>query len=151
MSDELRAANIKVVETYLEAMNRWDFDVMAEQMAEDFRFEMLFPAPGLPNPIVGKEEMLTFQKQFADMCKTEGITDVKLDTLHGDPAEIIGTWNSDFVFYDESRSYSNTYLSRFTVRDGKIARFQENYDNIRLVRDFGGTVESPFEQAAVES
>jgi ketosteroid isomerase-like protein len=151
MSDELRKQNMKVVEDYLMAMNRWDFDTMQSLLHDEYVFEMLFPAPGLPARIEGKDEMLAFQKPFAEICKTEGIHDLKLDTLSSDPAEVIGFWESEFVFYDPSRKYSNTYICRFTVRDGRIARFQENYDSARLVRDFGGKVESPFERAAVES
>ena len=33
------------------------------------------------------------------------------------------------------------YVSRFTVRDGKITRFAEHYDPIRLVVALGGTVQ----------
>jgi hypothetical protein len=40
-------------------------------------------------------------------------------------------------------SYSNEYISRFTVRDGRITRFVECFDSVRLVTGFGGTVEVP--------
>jgi ketosteroid isomerase-like protein len=151
MTDELREANMTVVRDYLMAMNEWDFDRMQALLHDEYVFEMLFPAPGLPARIEGKDQMLAFQKTFAEICKTEGIRDLKLDTLHSDSAEVIGFWQSEFVFYDPTRQYSNTYICRFTVRDHKIARFQENYDSVRLVRDFGGTVASPFEPVAVES
>ena len=36
--------------------------------------------------------------------------------------------------------YRNEYVSRFTVRDGRITRFAEYYDPIRLVIALGGSV-----------
>jgi ketosteroid isomerase-like protein len=148
MSDELREANMKVVRDYVEAMNEWDFDRMGPLLSDDFIFEMLFPAPGLPTRIDGRQAMIAFQRPFAEIVKTENMHDIQLDTLHSDPAEVILFCKSDFVFHDPSREYRNDYISRFTVRDGKIARFQENYDSVRLVQYFGGVVESPFETEA---
>jgi hypothetical protein len=37
-------------------------------------------------------------------------------------------------------AYKNDYIGRFTVRDGKIVRFAEYYDPVRLVIALGGSV-----------
>lgn len=145
MSEELRQANLGVVREYVEALNGWDFGRMEAVMAEDFVLEFLFPAPGLQPRIEGREAMFGFQRRFAEIIESENLHDLELDTLHTDPGEVIASFKSDFAFVDRSRSYSNDYLCRFTVRDGRIVRFQENFDNVRLVESFGGTVESPFE------
>ena len=44
------------------------------------------------------------------------------------------------VIKPTNAEYRNVYVSRFTVRDGKITRFAEHYDPIRLVVALGGTV-----------
>lgn len=146
--DELRRSNMQVVQDYIDAMNSWNFDVMGPLCGDDFVFEMLFPAPGLPSRIEGREPMIEFQRQFAAQVRTENMRILHIDTLHSDPAEVIAICSSDMEFFDPSRHYSNEYIDRFTVRDGQIRRFQENYDNVRLVRDFGGKVESPFEESS---
>ena len=75
MSEELREANKKVVYDYLTAMNSWDFDRMQPLLADDYHFDMLFPAPGLPMGIDGPDAMRAFQEQFAEIVETEGIHD----------------------------------------------------------------------------
>jgi ketosteroid isomerase-like protein len=47
-------------------------------------------------------------------------------------------------FSDPAMEYRNRYICRFTVRDGRITRFQEYFDPVPLIVTFGGTVESPF-------
>lgn len=145
MSEERREANIGVVREYLDALNAWDFERMEAVMAEDFVFEFLFVAPGLERRVEGREAMFEFQRPFAEIVESENLHEIELDTLHSDPDEVIASFKSDFSFVDRSRSYANDYLCRFSLRDGKIVRFQENFDTVTLVRSFGGTVESPFE------
>jgi uncharacterized protein len=47
-------------------------------------------------------------------------------------------------FADPSIEYRNKYICRFTVRDGRITKFQEYFDPVPLIMSFGGKVESPF-------
>ncbi len=146
MSEELRAANVATVREYLEALNNWNFDRMKAVMDEDFVFEFLFVAPGLQPRVEGREAMFEFQRPFAEIVESENLHDIELDTLHSDPNEVIASFKSDFTFVDRSRSYANDYFCRFSLRDGKVVRFQENFDTVRLVESFGGTIQSPFEE-----
>jgi uncharacterized protein len=72
-----------------------------------------------------------------------GLHDLHLNTLFTDPGEVLAEYRSDMKLADPTASYSNEYISRFTVRDGRITRFVECFDSVRLVTGFGGTVEVP--------
>ena len=53
---------------------------------------------------------------------------------------MIAEFNSDMVMKPTGAAYRNEYVARFTVRDGRITRFAEYYDPIRLVIALGGSV-----------
>lgn len=144
MTDELRQANMQVVRQYLEGINNWDFEAMRELMAEDgFVFEQAFVPDGMQSRYEGRDSLLDFQRSLVDTIITEGLYDVELDSLQSDPGEILATYKSEMKMADPSFQYSNDYICRFTVRDGRITRFVEYFDSVRLVRGFGGTVRVP--------
>jgi uncharacterized protein len=144
MSNDLRQANVDVVRQYLEGINRWDFDAMRELMAEDdFVFEQAFVPEGMQSRYEGRDSLLDFQRSLVDTIITEGLYDFTLEPLHSDPGEILATYKSDMQMADPSFKYSNDYICRFSVRDGRITRFVEYFDSVRLVRGFGGTVRTP--------
>jgi ketosteroid isomerase-like protein len=149
MTDEaVREANMKLVREYIEGINAWDFEAMRALLAEDFVFEQMFAPPGMQSRFEGRESLLEFQKTFVDTIKTENLHDVHLETLHSDPGEIVATYKSDMEFSDPAMEYRNRYICRFTVRDGRITRFQEYFDPVPLIITFGGNVESPFSAPA---
>jgi ketosteroid isomerase-like protein len=149
MSDEeLREANMRLVREYIDGINAWDFDGMRAMLAEDFVFEQMYSPPGMRRLFEGRDVLLEFQKTFVDTIKTENLHDLHLETLHSDPGEILATYRSDMEFADPSIEYRNEYICRFSVRDGRITRFQEYFDPVPLITAFGGTVESPFETPA---
>ena len=123
----LRQTNLRLVRDYIAGINAWDFDGMRDLLAEDVVFEIRFPAPGMRSRIEGRDALLDF----------------RLDTLHSDPGEVLAEYRSDMRMADPSLRYTNDYLSRFTVRHGRITRFVEAFDSVRLVQGFGGRVEAP--------
>lgn len=143
MSAELREANKELVRKYIDGINAWDFDGMAEMLADDFVFEQPFAAPGMQKRYEGPKALLDFQRSVSNMIVTENLHDLWLDTLHSDPGEVLATYKSDMEMVDDSLRYANDYICRFSVRDGKITRFFEYYDTGRLITGFGGTIDAP--------
>jgi uncharacterized protein len=139
----LRQMNLGLVRDYIAGINAWDFDGMRDLLAEDVVFEIRFPAPGMRSRIEGREALLDFQRSVSSMILSENLHDLRLDTLHSDPGEVLAEYRSDMRMADPSLRYTNDYLSRFTIRDGRITRFVEAFDSVRLVQGFGGRVEAP--------
>jgi uncharacterized protein len=145
--DDLRRKNMAIVQEYLDAINIWDFDKKRELLAEDAVFEMPFAPPGFDARLEGRDNILDFVRTVPSIIDAENLHDFHLDTLHSDPGEVVATYKSDMVIKPTNLPYKNRYITRWTVRDGKIKYFAEYYDPIPLVVALGGNVEP----AAIES
>ncbi len=132
---DLREANVAIVRRYIDAINAWDFDTKRALLAEDAVFEMPYAPEGFERRIVGRDEIIAFVETIPAIIDAENLHDVRLETL-------IAEYKSDMVIKPHGVPYRNEYVSRFTVRDGRIARFAEYYDPIRLVIALGGSVTS---------
>jgi ketosteroid isomerase-like protein len=150
MSDaQLRERNMAIVRRYIDAINRWDFGVKRELLAEDAVFEMPYAPEGLKRRIAGRDNILAFVETVPDLVDAENLHDLRLETYHSDPGEIVAEYRSDMVIKPTGAEYRNEYVGRFTVRDGHITRFAEYYDPIRLVVALGGSVQTaPIETPA---
>jgi hypothetical protein len=139
---ELRERNMAVASRYIDAINSWDFGTMRELLAEDAVFEMPFAPEGFQRKFVGQDDILAFVETVPELIDAENLHDVRLQTYHSDPGEVVAQYKSDMVLKPTGLEYRNDYVSRFTVRDGRITRFAEYYDPIRLVVALGGTVDT---------
>jgi uncharacterized protein len=141
-STDARQDNMAVASRYIDAINGWDFETMRELLAEDAVFEMPFAPDGFERKFVGRENILAFVATVPDFIDAENLHDVRLHTYHADPGEVVAEYKSDMVLKPTGLEYRNEYVSRFTVRDGRITRFAEYYDPIRLVVALGGSVDT---------
>jgi uncharacterized protein len=137
---QLREQNVAVVRRYIDAINRWDFDTKRELLADDAIFEMPYAPEGFERRITGRDNIIAFVETVPAIIDAENLHDVRLATFHADPGEIVAEYRSDMVIKPTNAPYRNEYVSRFTVRDGRITRFAEYYDPIRLVVALGGSV-----------
>lgn len=143
MSDaDLREINVAIVSRYIDAINRWDFDTKRELLAENAVFEMPYAPDGFERKIVGRDNIIAFVQTVPSIIDAENLHDVRLETYSADPGEIVAEYKSDMVIKPTGAEYRNDYISRFTVRGGKITRFAEYYDPIRLLIALGGSVAS---------
>jgi uncharacterized protein len=141
MSDaQLRERNMAIVSRYIDAINRWDFDTQRELLAEDAVFEMPYAPEGFERRFTGRDEIIAFVETIPAIIDAENLHDVRLETYHSDPGEVVAEYRSDMVIKPTGAAYRNEYVSRFTVRDGRVTRFAEYYDPIRLVIALGGSV-----------
>jgi ketosteroid isomerase-like protein len=141
MSDaDLRTSNMAIVRRYIDAINRWDFDTKRTLLAENAVFEMPYAPAGFERRITGRDKIIAFVQTVPSLIDAENLHHVRLETFSSDPGEIVAEYKSDMVIKPTGAEYRNDYVSRFTVRDGKITRFAEYYDPIRLVVALGGSV-----------
>lgn len=143
MSDEtaLRERNMEIVREYIEAINAWDFEKKRELLADDALFEMPFAPEPFERSIRGKEAILAFVEGIPALIDAENLHDVWIDTLAGDPGEIVCTYKSEMEIKPKRTPYRNRYITRWTVRDGQITYFAEYYDGIELTKSLGGSIE----------
>jgi uncharacterized protein len=142
MSDELRESNMKVVRDYVDAMNAWDFDALRALTDDNIVCELPFAPDGFPDRLDGRDNLLEFQRAVPAFLEAPSLSELRLETYHSDPGEIVAEYRSDTVVGPMNTPYRNRYISRFTVRNGKITYFAEFFDPIRLVVAMGGSVEA---------
>jgi ketosteroid isomerase-like protein len=140
--NELRQTNMAIAERYLQAINDWDFDVKRELLAPDVVFEMRWAPDGFPRRIDGVAAVMEFLAPLPESIITEGLYDIRVETLHSDPGRVVTFYKSDMKMV-QPVEYKNEYVTCFTIRDGKIVHFLEYFDPIPLVVAFGGSVAPP--------
>src|SRR4051794_35524688 len=124
---------------------------MRALLAEDAVFEMPYAPEGFDRRFEGREAIVTFDETIPAIFDAENLHDLRLETYHSDPGEVIAEYRSDMVIKPPGAEYRNEYVSRFTVRDGEITRFAEYYDPIRLVVALGGSVQGAELEGAQKS
>ena len=141
MTDELRQTNIDLVRAYTDALNAWDIETMGRLSTDDVVFELPFRPPTFERETVGKDAYMEVLAQARDhmIDGSENLHDLELDTLASDPDTVIATYKSAMRL-KSAVEYNNEYISRFRLRDGKVARFTEYYDSIVLFRALGGVL-----------
>lgn len=137
---QLRERNIAIVRRYIDAINRRDVDTKRALLAEDAVFEMPYAPDGFERRITGRDSIIAFVETVPSIIDAENLHDVRVESYHSDPGEIVAEYRSDTVIKPTNAEYRNEYVGRFTVRDGRITRFAEYYDPIRLVVALGGSV-----------
>jgi uncharacterized protein len=137
---DLRQQTVDIVTRYIDAINAWDFATKRAMLHPDMVFEMPFAPPGFDNRIQGAESYLAFAKQAMAIVGDENLHDLRVETFASDPGEAVCFYKSDMTIQTTGLPYRNDYIGRFTVRDGKITRFAEYFDGVRLLVSLGGSV-----------
>jgi uncharacterized protein len=142
--EQLRRQNGQRVAQFIDALNdSWNIARLRELVSPDFRFEIPFAPAWFQVRCEGREQALSFLDSVRVLMDPENLHDVRIDTLAGDPAEVVVHYRSDTRIKRTNLPYRNEYIGRFTVRDGKITYFGEYLDPIRFVIAYGGRVDPP--------
>lgn len=141
MNAELRSANLRLVSRFLDALNAWDLETLAAITSADVVMEVPFRPAGFERITAGRENYLELLRQASTVMidGSENLHDIQLDTLHSDPNEVLAFYKSAMTLRS-GVPYSNEYVSRFSIREGRIARFVEHLDSIRLFTALGGRI-----------
>lgn len=137
----LRVQNMVIVREYLDAINANDFVKERALLDKDALFEFPYAPSPINRVLRGAEAIFSFVEQTPEITGPENLHDIWMDTLAGDPGEIVCTYKSDMEIKPTGKPYRNRYITRWSVRDGKIVYFAEFYDGIALVEALGGNVD----------
>ena len=130
-----------VVEAYLDAVGRLDLPAIAATFADDVEVVLPYAPAGFPKVSSGRDEAMKVYPE--GLMEPMRFADYRIDALEGRPGELVAEYTSDTRVIPTDRPYRNTYISRFSIRDGRIVRLAEFFDPIVLVVALGGDVTMP--------
>ena len=136
---DLARQNVALLRRHLDAINAWDFATMREVLHPDISLELPFVVDPFPKVTRGLDAVMAFMESVPDFAETENLHDFRIHAFADDPNELVAEYQSDMKL-TSGREYTNTYVVRATVRDGKLVRFCEYFDAIRLLVAVGGSV-----------
>ena len=130
-----------VVEAYLDAVGKLDLPAIAATFADDVELVLPYAPAGFPKVSRGREEAMKVYPE--GVMEPMRFADYRIDALEGRPGEFVAEYTSDSRVIPTGRSYRNTYITRFSMRDGRIVRLAEFFDPLELVVALGGEVSMP--------
>jgi ketosteroid isomerase-like protein len=116
-----------VVERYIEIMNKLDLDAFAEIVTDDVVVRLPFAPEPVPKLTEGKEAVVALYGGFPDLVSPLGFHDLVISPLAAE-GEFVAEYRSDCTMLPTGKPYRNSYISTFSVRDGKLAAFAEFFD-----------------------
>lgn len=118
---------MKEVERYIEIMNRLDIDALGDLFADDVVIRLPFAPDPVPKRTEGRAAALALYAGFPDLITPPAFQDVVISPL-ADDGEFVAEYRSDCTMLPTGKPYRNTYISRFSVRDGKLTQVAEFFD-----------------------
>jgi len=141
--------NKALLEKWIEATNNWDIGLMGEILHPDATIELPWTIEPFPTKVSGYDNILRFTASVPDFALSENLHDFEVHAFADDPNELYMEFKSDMTL-KSGREYKNDYLARMTIKDGKVFRFVEYPEPIRLLRALGGSVNPPTDRPNIE-
>ncbi|MDP9794087.1 ketosteroid isomerase-like protein [Catenuloplanes nepalensis] len=135
--------NVELVERFIAALDVSDTETMDGMIHDDFYFEMPFAPDLLPRLHVGREKSIAFFKSMDAWWDRANFKDLKVDVIGGDEGRLVATYRSETVYASTGTQYRNSYISLFSVTDGKLSYMKEHFDPIAPIVALGGSVNPP--------
>jgi uncharacterized protein len=123
----MTAAGQEVVERYIDIMNRLDLAAFADIVTDDVVVRLPFAPDPVPKLTEGKEAVVALYGGFPDLVSPLGFHDLRISPLAAE-GEFLAEYRSDCTMLPTGKPYRNSYISTFTVREGKLAAFAEFFD-----------------------
>jgi ketosteroid isomerase-like protein len=140
---ELRRANVELVHRMIDAINREDMTSLEAVLHNAAVLELGFSPEQFPRITSPREAIISFVSSVPGWLEPENLHDIVVETYASNPNELIAEYRSSTRVKASGMPYENKYIVRISVRDGRIMRFAEYFDPIRLVEALGGRVELP--------
>jgi ketosteroid isomerase-like protein len=114
----------EMVRELLRRISAQEFERAVELVTEQFRFELPYRSPDVPEPLAGRAPFLATMKQslgaFAPMAmEIQGIYELT------DPDQLIAEYTSNTRYLPTGRPYRNQYVGFFRFQGERIAFWRE--------------------------
>src|SRR5258706_15577839 len=139
---ELAKQKLALMRYHFDVINAWDFAAAREMFHPDITIELSWTIEPFPKIISGIENVMAFMESVPQFAEAENLHDISIHAFADDPNELYAEFKSDMKLVS-GREYKNDYLARATVKDGKLIRFIEWPDPIRLLVAMGGSINLP--------
>lgn len=128
-----------LITSYLDAVATLDVAAVAPLFTKDGKVVIPYAPEGIPPVIEGRDAIEAYYRALPDMATELNFSDYRIHALDED-GEFVAEYTSDSAMKPTGAIYRNTYITRVTVRDGKIAVLAEFFDPIPPVEALGGRV-----------
>lgn len=135
-------ADKQVITAYLDAVGSLAVDRVAPLFHEDGRVLLPYAPAGVPPEVAGRSAIGDYFESLPQMIGALNFSDYRIRATET-PGEYVVEYTSDASMRATGAAYRNTYITKVTVTDGRIAELTEFFDPIRLVQALGGTVVLP--------
>ena len=119
--------SLEIVSEFYAAKERHDLDAVASLLADNVVYNFPLNATGTPEPWFtydGKEATVDYQR--ATLARFSRIHMVDPEYTVSPTGELVfATMTGDYLQADGNRSYTNVYVFRFAIAEGKIHRVDE--------------------------
>lgn len=119
--------SLEIVQEFYAAKERHDLDAVASLLADNVVYNFPLNATGTPEPWFtydGKEATVDYQR--ATLARFSRIHMVDPEYTVSPTGELVfATMTGDYLQADGNRSYTNVYVFRFAIAEGKIHRVDE--------------------------
>jgi len=139
---ELALRNKALLQRHFDAINSWDFAAMREIFHPAIKLELPFVVDPFPKSVEGFDNVMAFMESVPEFAEEENLYDFTISSFAEDPNELVAEYVSDMKL-KSGREYKNTYVVRVTIKDGKMVRFREYFDGIKLLESMGGHIVPP--------
>ena len=140
--DDLATQNIALLQRFFDAINAWDFAAMREIFHPDISFELPWVIEPFPKKKSGFDETIAFMESVPEFAEAENLYGFTINVFADDPNELVAEYDSDMKL-KSGRDYTNEYIVRATVKDGKLIMFREYMDSTKLLAAMGGGIRLP--------
>lgn len=144
MTAGTKDADKQVIEAYLDAVGSLRVEEVAPLFREEGRVLLPYAPLGIPREIAGRPAIREYYEALPQMIGALNFSDHHVRATEA-PGEYVAEYTSDATMRATGAAYRNTYITKVTVEDGRIAELTEFFDPIRLVEAMGGKVVPPAE------
>jgi uncharacterized protein len=136
------SADKQVIRAYLDAVGALAVAQVAPLFHDDGRVLLPYAPLGIPQEVSGRAAIGDYYEALPQMIGALNFSGYRIQATET-PGEYVAEYTSDASMRATGASYRNTYITKVTVTDGRIAELTEFFDPIRLVEAMGGTVVPP--------
>lgn len=134
-TDAIRAANLRTLREYFDAIATADVDLLATYWHDDLVFEAPFSFTGTPSRTAGKAAV------HRRLSNSYGMVSMAFDitTVYElvDPDAFIVEYTSSGHMLHNNEPYDNVYITLVRFQAGKMLLFREFYDSQICAAAFG--------------
>ena len=110
------------------------FDLFADDVVFEFPFN---PSLGMAERFEGKVAVVAYLRQMLTHLVGLKMRDIRCYAVDGDPSTVFCEYKGEAKSRD-GRSYSQTYMNKMQLRDGKLVLLREMWDSLKVYRSTSG-------------